>query len=172
MSAPTPDVLVACVGNIFLGDDGFGVAVARRLFERSPLPGVRVVDFGIRGLDLAYALLEPYTLVVLVDIVRRGSAPGTIHVLDITDDFSAAKDASADAHGMVPTRALEMARSMGARLSRVVLVGCEAANFGDPDEGEIALSPAVADAIDAAITAIDAVIAGHTENLPACTNSA
>lgn len=170
MSAPA--ILVAGVGNIFLGDDGFGVAVARRFMQRAPTSEVRVVDFGIRGLDLAYALLESYRLVVLIDIVQRGSAPGTVHVLDLTGDAPAVNDRNPDTHGMVPTRALELARTMGATLPRIVLVGCEPANFGNPDEGEIALSPAVANAIDSAIAAIDALIAEKAESISACTNSA
>lgn len=172
MSSPT--ILVAGVGNIFLGDDGFGVAVARRLMQRTPTSDMRVVDFGIRGLDLAYALLEPYRLVVLIDIVQRGSTPGTVHVLDLNDDASAAvaDGHSPDTHGMVPTRAIEMARTMGAHIPQLVLVGCEPASFGNPDEGEIALSPTVANAVAAAIATIDAVIAEKAESLSACTNSA
>src|SRR5438128_1754175 len=85
MTTPPPDrraVLVAGVGNIFLGDDAFGVEVAQRLARR-PLPaGVRVVDFGIRGLDLAYALLDPYEAVILVDAMPRGEQPGTLYVLE------------------------------------------------------------------------------------------
>src|SRR4051794_34789691 len=78
-----PRILIACVGNIFLGDDAFGVEVARRLSGR-PLPeGVRVVDLGIRGLDLAYALLDAYEAVILVDAAPRGNPPGTLVTLDV-----------------------------------------------------------------------------------------
>ena len=75
-------VLIAGVGNIFLGDDAFGVAVVQRLARRSLPEGVRVVDFGIRGLDLAYALLDDYDAVLLVDAVPRGGPPGTLYVLE------------------------------------------------------------------------------------------
>src|SRR4029077_20136764 len=75
-------ILIACVGNIFLGDDGFGVEVARRLAGR-PLPeGVVLKDFGIRGFDLTYALLDGYDLTILVDACPRGAAPGTLHLID------------------------------------------------------------------------------------------
>ena len=75
-------ILVACIGNIFLGDDGFGVEVARRFADR-PLPeGVRLVDFGIRSYDLAYAMMEDWELIILVDAVPRGGEPGTVYVIE------------------------------------------------------------------------------------------
>src|SRR5689334_5560196 len=80
-STPTR-ILIACIGNIFLGDDGFGVEVAGRLRGRQYPPGVEVVDFGIRGFDLAYTLLEAYDALVLVDTVQRGGAPGTLSILE------------------------------------------------------------------------------------------
>ena len=86
-----PRVLIACIGNIFLGDDGFGVEVARRLANRRlagrrsagpTLPDdVRVVDFGIRGLDLVYALLDGYETAILVDATPRGGEPGTLYLI-------------------------------------------------------------------------------------------
>lgn len=170
MKAPT--ILVAGVGNIFFGDDGFGVAVARRLMQRPQPDHVRVVDLGIRGIDLAYALLEPYELVVLVDIVQRDSEPGTVHVLELTGEAASMNCRSPDTHGMAPARAIELARTMGASMPRLVLVGCEPAGFGNPDEGEIALSPAVSSAIDAAVTAIDSLLAEHPTPLAPCTSSA
>lgn len=167
----SPRILVAGVGNIFLGDDGFGVAVARRLMSRPPSPEVKVVDFGIRGIDLAYALLDPFELVILVDIVQRGTKPGTIHVLEL-DNAGAADGRSTDTHGMVPTHAIELARTMGSKIPRLILVGCEPAGFGNPDEGEIALSPAVAAGIEEAITRIDALLAADSVAVSLCTNSA
>jgi hydrogenase maturation protease len=74
-------ILVAGVGNVFLGDDGFGVEVAQRLASRPPRPGVRIVDFGIRGLDFAYALLDDYEVVLLVDAAPRGGTPGDWRVV-------------------------------------------------------------------------------------------
>jgi hydrogenase maturation protease len=78
-----PRVLVACIGNIFLGDDAFGVEVAQRLAGRGLPEGVRVVDFGIRGLDLTFALLDDYEAVILVDATPRGGDPGTLYVLEL-----------------------------------------------------------------------------------------
>jgi hydrogenase maturation protease len=75
-------ILIACIGNIFLGDDGFGVEVARHLITRSYPEGVQVVDFGIRGMDLAYALLDDYDELVLVDGIARGSSPGTLYLIE------------------------------------------------------------------------------------------
>src|SRR5579884_4296763 len=78
----TKRILIACIGNIFLGDDGFGVEVARRLMHRQYPEGVQVRDFGIRGIDLAYAMLEDYDSLVLVDAVPRGSPPGTLYLIE------------------------------------------------------------------------------------------
>src|SRR5580658_7995516 len=94
-------ILVACIGNIFLGDDGFGVEVARQMAARPLPPGVAVKDFGIRGFDLTYALLDPRELTILVDACPRGDAPGTVYLVE--PDLHAAPDsapAALDAHGM------------------------------------------------------------------------
>ena len=77
-----PRILVACIGNIFLGDDGFGVEVAKRLLPRAFPPQVFVKDFGIRGFDLAYALMDSYDLTILVDACARGGSPGTVYVIE------------------------------------------------------------------------------------------
>ena len=100
-----PRILVAGIGNIFLGDDGFGSEVARRLLAR-PLPAeVRVVDFGIRGFDLAYALLDGYDVTVFVDATPRGGEPGTIYTIE--PDLSEIREPDAremmvETHGMNP----------------------------------------------------------------------
>ena len=83
-----PHILIACVGNIFLGDDAFGVEVAQRLMRGGLPDSVRVVDFGIRGLDLTYALLDGYETVILVDATPRGGPPGTLYVLELSLDGS------------------------------------------------------------------------------------
>ena len=77
-----PKTLIACIGNIFLGDDAFGCAVASRLASRKLPSGARVVDFGIRGLDLTYALLEDWEQVIVVDAVPRGGTPGTLYIIE------------------------------------------------------------------------------------------
>lgn len=116
-------VLVAGIGNVFMGDDGFGVEVVSRL-ARSKLPaGVVVHDFGIRGLDLAYALAG-YDVAVLVDALPRGGHPGTLYVIEPElDDQTAVPDA----HGMDPVTVLALARELGDPLPRVLVVGCEPA---------------------------------------------
>ncbi|MEN3357736.1 MAG: hydrogenase maturation protease [Mycobacteriales bacterium] len=141
----TGRVLVAGVGNIFLGDDGFGPEAARRLAAR-PLPdGVRVVDYGIRGMHLAYDLLDGYDLLVLLDAAPRGGEPGNVVVLEVGADDIGTGDF--DGHGMEPTSVLASLGSLGGRLPRTLVVGCEPA---DTAEG-IGLSPAVAAAVDGAV---------------------
>jgi hydrogenase maturation protease len=115
--------LIAGIGNVFLGDDGFGVEVVKRLAERELPEGVDVVDFGIRGLDLAYALMDPYEAVIFVDALPRGEAPGTIYVIEPeTEDEG---EAAIDTHGMDPVKVLRFARAMGAEIPRTLVVGCE-----------------------------------------------
>jgi hydrogenase maturation protease len=115
-------ILVAGIGNVFLGDDGFGVEVAKRL-EDGPLPeGVEVRDFGVRGLDLAYELQEDYEAVILVDAAPRGEAPGTVTLVEPDLD---ADEVALDTHGMDPLRVLALARAMGHVPERVLVVACE-----------------------------------------------
>jgi hydrogenase maturation protease len=142
-------ILVAGIGNVFLGDDGFGVEVARRLSGR--LPGARVVDFGIRGFDLAMALLEPHELVILVDAVRRGGAPGTLYVLELGEESGPGDFA---AHGMDPAQVLRNVRAMGGSPGRVLLVGCEAESFAEMGR----LSPAVEAAVEGAIDLVKTLL--------------
>ena len=116
-------VLIAGIGNIFLGDDGFGVEVVGRLSGRRLPEGVEVVDFGIRGMDLAYALHEDYDLVVFVDATPRGGEPGTVYLIEpeIEDDGMV----SLDTHGMDPVKVIRLARALGARPARTLVIGCE-----------------------------------------------
>lgn len=156
-----PRILVAGVGNIFLGDDGFGVEVVRRMAGR-PLPaGVRAADFGIRGLDLTYALLEPFDLVVLVDAVRRGERPGTLYLMEVSDGPSG--PASLETHGMVPSQVFRAVRSMGGTVRNAFVVACEPETFGDPDTGRMGLSSAVEGAVEEAVGMIDSLIRKHFE---------
>jgi hydrogenase maturation protease len=116
-------ILVAGIGNIFLGDDGFGVEVVRRLAGRELPEGVEVVDFGIRGLDLAYALQRDYELVVFVDATPRGQEPGTVYLIEpeIEDDG----EVSLETHGMDPVKVIKLSRALGAGPTRTLVVGCE-----------------------------------------------
>jgi len=137
-------VLVAGIGNVFLGDDGFGVEVARRL-AGGPLPdGVEVLDVGIRGLHLAYRLLDGYELLIAVDAVARGGAPGTVYVLEPAPGEPA--PARPDAHAIDLPSVLTTARALGAPEARVLVVGCEPAEcverMGLSDVVERAVEPA------------------------------
>src|SRR5215813_2211049 len=125
-------ILIAGIGNIFHGDDAFGVEVANCLSKRSLPAEARVVDFGIRGFDLAYALLDGYDAAILLDATRRGGLPGTIYTLEIDGSTDEANEPTAGVatHGMDPVRVLEMARAMGGCTGRILLVGCEPETLG------------------------------------------
>jgi len=142
-------ILVAGVGNIFFGDDGFGVEVSRRLSERALPEGVQVKDFGIRGLDLTYALLDGWDAAILVDALPRGGDPGTLYVIDPAAD---AGPPVLDPHAMHPARVLSMARELGGTPPILRVVGCEP---GAAEEMQMGLSPAVAAAVDPACTLVE-----------------
>jgi len=155
-----PRILVAGIGNIFLGDDGFGVEVAQRLAKSSFPDSVRVEDFGLRGFDLAYALQDGYDATILVDAFPNGEPPGTVYVVEV--DTKAESDESAQEgfmqpHAMNPMNVLRMARAMQGQLKRVLLVGCEPASFGG-EEGAMGLSPAVEAAVEEAVTVITRLV--------------
>jgi hydrogenase maturation protease len=155
-----PAILVAGIGNIFLGDDGFGVEVAQRLSQRTFPEGVRIVDFGIRGLDLAYALSDGPQVTILIDACPRGDAPGTLYVVepDLTSINSPnGPQIAVDAHAMNPMNVLCMAKSMGAPLQRILLVGCEPATLG-PEEGQMGLSEVVENAIERAVALTESLV--------------
>lgn len=156
-----PSILIACIGNIFLGDDGFGCEVARRLGERPWPANVRTVDFGIRGFDLAYALLDGYDVTIFVDATPRGNAPGTLYTIEpeLADLESIDSQAAlVETHGMNPMKVLSMVRSMGGTFKQVLLVGCEPATFG-PAEGQMGLSEPVAAAVPAAVEIVASLVA-------------
>jgi hydrogenase maturation protease len=150
------EILVACIGNIFLGDDGFGVEAARALAAAALPAHVRVIDFGIRGLDLAYALLDPWQAVVLVDAVPRGGAPGTLYLLQPESQTEDAR--GIDPHSMDPVRVLATARSLGDVTAELYIVGCEPLNFGDELEGRMELSPQVAAAVPEAVAMVQDLV--------------
>lgn len=115
--------LIAGIGNVFLGDDGFGVEVVKRLAERELPEGVEVVDFGIRGLDLAFALMDPYESVIFVDALPRGESPGTVYLIE--PEIEDKDEAAIDTHGMDPVKVIRFARALGAEIPRTLVVGCE-----------------------------------------------
>jgi hydrogenase maturation protease len=157
-----PRVLIAGIGNIFDGDDAFGVEVAQRLSNRSLPADARVVDFGIRGFDLAFAFMDGYDLNVIVDTVQQGGSPGTLYLiepdLDHLDELESQSPAL-DTHGMHPVRVLRLAKQMGANLGRVLILGCEPESFGSEDEGKMGLSTAVEQAVGFAAERIEALVA-------------
>jgi len=144
--------LVAGVGNVFFGDDGFGVEVARRLAEARLAPEVEVCDVGINGVHLAYQLLDGYDTLVLVDAVGKDAPPGTVFVIE-PDPRELASDL--DAHGFDPASVLELARTLGTTLPRVLLVGCVPAVI---DQGP-GLSPTVERAVEEAVRLIPTFLA-------------
>jgi len=150
-------VLVAGVGNVLLGDDGFGVELARRLARRGVPEGVRVTDFGIRGLDLTYALLDGWDGVIVVDAVRRGGAPGTLYVLEPAVGEGAG--AGLDTHAMHPARVLAAVQSMGGAVGWLRLVGCEPGALPEDDALAIGLSAPVEAAVEPAIGLVDGLLA-------------
>jgi len=162
-------ILVAGVGNIFLGDDGFGVEVVRRLHERrcdAWPPDVRVIDYGIRGIDLYYALLDGVDLAVLVDATHRDGPPGTLYVIEPSIPNTNAGftgDASPvllSAHDLDPAKVLQAVQAMGGEVGRIVLVGCEPDSLGTEDgqEGRMGLSAPVGAAVQEAVDTIETMI--------------
>jgi hydrogenase maturation protease len=153
-----PRILVAGIGNIFLGDDAFGVEVAQRLARRQLPEEVRVVDFGIRGLDLTYALLDAYETVLLVDAVPRGGPPGTLYILEPERDTTPV-GVAVDGHSMDPVRVLRLVEAMGGRVERLLLIGCEPARAAEYEDMRPGLSEAVRASVDEAVCLIESLIA-------------
>ena len=151
--------MVAGIGNIFLGDDGFGVEVVKRLAGCELPKGVEVKDFGIRGLDLAYALQEDYEVVVFVDATPRGEEPGTVYLLEpkIEEDG----EAMLDTHGMDPVKVIKFARALGAEPARTLVVGCEpqvVLSGEDYDEMLMELSEPVRAAVEEAVKMVVSLV--------------
>jgi hydrogenase maturation protease len=157
----TPNILVAGVGNIFLGDDAFGVEVALSLIQRKLSESVLVKDFGIRGFDLAYALLDPWDAVIIVDAMPRGEAPGTLFVVEpnlVALGDPTSSDMSLNPHGMDPVRVLNFAASMGAISAQILIVGCEPNDFGDDLDGRMGLSSLVQASVEEAANMVEELV--------------
>lgn len=151
-------ILVAGVGNLFLGDDAFGVAVAQRLSKMALPEGVRVTDFGIRSYDLAYALMDAWDFVILVDALPRGGAPGTLYTIDPDLPEPASHSIVLDAHSMNPASVLQFVTALGGRPPRMLIVGCEPGRLDPDQEGSMSLSPEVERAVDEAIRMVEELI--------------
>jgi hydrogenase maturation protease len=165
-------ILVAGIGNIFLGDDAFGVEVVRHLRDASVPPGVDVSDYGIRGMHLAYDLLDGrHDVLVMVDALPLDEPPGTLAVIqvDLDDPGWALRPADvldvpeADAHGMDPDSVLRLLRGLGGRVDRVFVVGCRPESV----EERMELSAAVAGAIDEAVRIVVGIVRDEARRLDA-----
>jgi hydrogenase maturation protease len=158
--APSKKILIAGIGNIFLGDDAFGVEVAQRLASSTFPAGVKLTDFGIRGFDLAYALMEGYESTILIDAYPGDAPPGTVSLIepDLSEINSAENQGGfVEPHAMNPVAVLRMAAGAGAKLKRVLLVGCVPATLG-PEEGLMGLSQPVEAAVEEAVKLVESLV--------------
>lgn len=153
-----PRILVAGIGNIFLADDGFGVEVARSLLARGLPDDVQVKDFGIRGMDLVYALLEEHDAVIFVDTTQRGDPPGTLYLIEPQVETSG--EVTLDTHAMDPVKVLKLAQAMGARPTHTYVVGCEPQYMveGDDPDVHMELSVPVRAAVPEAVMMVTELI--------------
>jgi hydrogenase maturation protease len=149
-------ILIACMGNIFLGDDAFGVQVARELWVLELPDEAVVMDYGIRSFDLAYALLEPWRAIILVDAIACGGAPGSLYLLQ--PDADAEIGAAFNPHAMSPAQVLDMARALGPVTAPIYIVGCEPQDLGEELEGRIGLSQTVVAAVPRAVAMIEQLV--------------
>ena len=154
-------ILVAGIGNIFLGDDGFGSEVVRNTDLPQDDPNVRVLDYGIRGMHLAYDLLEEWDTLVLVDAIPSRGEPGTLHVFQ-ADHQSGSDTTGLDAHSMDPAAVFASLRAMGGDPPYTVVVGCEA---GAVEEG-MGLTEPVARAVPRAARAVEEIVAALQNAAP------
>src|SRR4051812_30903529 len=147
-------ILVAGVGNVFLGDDGFGVEVAKRLADTTVPRGVRVADYGIRGMHLAHDLAnDQYDLTIIVDAVDTDDPPGTVTVVEL-DPATVPQAELLNAHGMQPDVVLGLVRLLGGVPKKVLLVGCRPALV----DHHFGLSPVVSHAVDVAVREVVALV--------------
>jgi hydrogenase maturation protease len=151
-------ILIAGIGNIFLGDDAFGVEVAKRLSQRPQPQNVNVKDFGIRSYDLAYALMDDWDLVILVDALPRGGKPGTLYVLEPELPQSGLVPAALDAHEMNPVAVLHLVSALGGNVGRMLVVGCEPATVEADEHGDFSLSASVRAAVEEAVRLVENLI--------------
>ena len=152
-------ILIAGIGNIFLGDDAFGVEVVHELARRRQPAEVSVVDFGIRSYDLAYALTDGYDAVILVDATPRGEPPGTVSLIE--PDLSRLNQLdheAMDAHTLNPVAVLHLAQALGGQTSKIYLVGCEPAELVASEAGDLGLSEPVHAALPAAVARIESLV--------------
>jgi hydrogenase maturation protease len=159
----TGRTLVAGVGNVFLGDDAFGVEVVRLLGEQPREDGVQIRDFGIRGVHLAYELLNGCDLFVLIDAAPRGEKPGTVTVVDVElPDPASLTSPVIDAHSLTPDSIFALLVSLGGRPGRSLLVACEPADVS----AGMGLSEPVTEALPHAVRAVQEILAQAAADAP------
>jgi len=157
MSRPSK-ILVAGIGNIFMGDDAFGSEVARRLMDEGLPAEVQVTDFGIRSYDLAYALMDGYDVTILVDATSQRQSPGTVYLIEPDrGQLDQIDEMMGDPHSMSPENVLRMLRTLGSTPGKLYLIGCEPAIL-DVEDGRIGLSEVVEAAIPQAIELIKSLV--------------
>lgn len=152
-------ILIAGIGNIFNGDDGFGVQVVKRLLDRKLPQGAYVKDFGIRSFDLAFALVDGYHAAILVDALQRGEAPGTLYVFEPDmaplDEWSSV---NMEGHGLHPAQVLKLATLYGSLPDKILVVGCEPAVMTFSEEGQMELSAPVQANLDQAVGLVESLV--------------
>jgi hydrogenase maturation protease len=159
-------ILVAGIGNIFLGDDAFGCEVASQLARRPQPEGVSVTDFGIRSYDLAYAIMENYDATILVDATPHGAEPGTLCLIEPDlKKLDELPEEVVSAHGMNPVRVLQLVRTLGGHAGWIRVVGCEPAVLTSED-GAMGLSERVQAAVAPAIEMIESLIRDFLQGSP------
>lgn len=147
-----PEILIACLGNIFYGDDAFGVEVAKNLSEKDLPESVKLIDFGIRGIDLAFELINDYELVILVDTIKIGAEAGSVFVLEPklgdneNDNFT---------HDLTPTKAMHIASRLKTKPKKMLLIGCEPANLEFNDEMSEVVKLAIEKAVEKILEIIE-----------------
>jgi hydrogenase maturation protease len=162
-------ILIAGIGNIFLGDDAFGVEVIKRLAASRSMPeGVDVVDFGIRGLDLTYALLEPYEAAILVDAAPRGGTPGTLYVIEpeLGESAEGPISLTAELHALDPVKVLRLAHSMGSKIEKIFIIGCEPQLPEEGDDFGMEMSLPVQIAVLEAENLVESLIGSLRSSMP------
>jgi hydrogenase maturation protease len=154
-----PRILVAGIGNEFLGDDGFGVEVARRLAPRWPPAEVRVVEIGTRGFDLACELAESYDAVFLLDAGATGGPPGTLQLIDLECAGPSPEEPSPEPHRIDLGSALRLAALLGGRPAHARMLCCEPLSLEPSESGGPGLSEPVAAAAEAAVALLESLVA-------------
>jgi hydrogenase maturation protease len=151
-------ILIAGIGNIFFGDDAFGVEVIRELTKSALPEGVNAVDFGIRSYDLAYAIMDGYGATILVDITARGEPPGTVYLIELDQEkIGDLEGRVPDGHSLDPVAVLRLTHSLGGQIERLYLVACEPAVL-ETEDGRIGLSEPVQAAVPEAVRTIHRLV--------------